>query len=166
MKWALIIVGALAALVAIAFMIGSLRPAGHVASITVRLAQPDSVVWATVSDFSKVPEWFTEVESAERIADVDGQPAWREKYGGFPVTNVVRVWDPPRKLVREILPSGSFSGMWTIELAPDGPGTTITLTEFGHVGNPLFRAMLMFGDNEKTMRDYVTALEKRLVACG
>ena len=164
MKWALIIVGALVALAAIAFMVGSLRPADHAASITVRLAQPDSVVWATVSDFPKVPEWFTDVESVERVADVDGQPAWREKYGGFTVTNVVRVWNPPRKIVREILPSGSFSGTWTIELAPDGAGTTLTITEHGHVGNPLFRAMMMFGDNEKTMRAYAAALEKRLKA--
>ena len=162
MKRALIIVGALVALVAIAFIAGSLRPADHVASITVRLAEPDSVIWATVSDFPRVPEWFTEVESVERVADVDGQPAWREKYGGFAVTNVVRVWDPPRKIVREILPSGSFSGTWTIELVPDSGGTTITITEHGHVGNPLFRAMMMFTDNEKTMRAYVAALEKRL----
>jgi len=162
MKWVLIIAGALAVLVTVLLIAGSLRPADHTASITVRLTASDSAVWATVSNFSAVPEWFSEVTSVERIADVDGRPAYREKYGGFAVTNVVRVFDPPRKIQREILPEGAFSGTWTIELTPEGDGTRVVITEQGHVGNPLFRAMMMFNDNHKTMRAYAAALARRL----
>lgn len=164
MKWLLIVAGVVASLIAILFIVGSLRPKDHVASITVRLAAPDTSIWAVVSDFARVPEWFRGVTSATRIADVDGRPAWREQYGGFAVTNVVRTWDPPRTLMREILPEGSFSGTWTIELTPDGAGTSVTITEHGHVGNPLFRAMMMFSDPTKTMRAYAAALTEKLNA--
>jgi len=164
MKWLFVVAGFLVALVAVLAIIGALRPADHVASITAQLPVSDSSAWAVVSDFEKVPTWFADVTRVERIADVDGKPAYREQYGGFAVTNVVLAWDPPRKLVREILPSGSFSGTWTIELSPDGTGCRITITEHGHVGNPLFRAMMMFADNQKTMRHYVEALRGKLNA--
>lgn len=164
MKWVLIIVGVLVALVAVLALVGAMRPADHVATITVRMNSTVRAVWTVVSDFEKVPTWFSEVTSVERIADVDGKSAYREKYGGFAVTNVVRTWDPPHRFVREILPAGAFSGTWTVELAPEGNGTKITVTEHGHVGNPLFRAMMMFSDNRKTMRRYLAALETRLTS--
>jgi len=162
MKWLLIVAGSLVALAAVLAIIGALRPADHTATITARLPATDSAIWTVVSDFENVPGWFSEVKSVERIADVDARPAYREDYGGFKVTQVVRTLEPPRRIVREILPSGSFSGTWTIELAGRGDSTDVTITENGHVGNPLFRAMMMFGDNRATMRKYVAALEARL----
>jgi hypothetical protein len=162
MKWVIVVGGVIAALGLLLTVAGALRPTDHVATITVHLAKSDSAVWAVASDFPRVPEWFDEVKKVERIADVGGRPAWREQYGGFTVTNVVREWEPNRKIVREILPEGAFSGTWTLELAPDGAGTKLTITERGHVGNPFFRGMMMFADPRSTMRKYAAALGKRL----
>ena len=163
MKWVLIVVGALAALGVVLFVVGLVRPKTHVATRTFRLAKPPADVWAVVSDFARVPEWFSEVSKIERIADSDGKPAWKETYGGrFEATVVTTEWVEPRKIVREILPSGPFSGSWTLELAPDGEGTRLTITEQGTVANPFFRGMMVFHDNYKTMTRYATALARRL----
>lgn len=162
MKWVLIVLGALAALAVVVYIVGSRQPKDHEATLTVILPHSDSAAWATISDIGKVPEWFSEVKSNQRIADVDGQPAWRENYGGFEVVNVTREAIDRRKLVREILPTGAFSGTWTIELVPEGASTRITITERGHIENAFIRAMMIFNDNEKTMRAYAAALEARL----
>ncbi len=165
MKWILIVLAVAAALVAIIFVIGSMKPRDHVASISFTVGQPDSVVWATVSDFEKVPEWNHDlVQSVRRIGDVDGRPAYREKYGGFEVTNVVRELVPNRRFVRDILPEGSFSGSWTVELAPSGSSTKVTITERGRVDNPFFRGMMAFSDPRATMLKYESALKRKLGA--
>lgn len=162
MKWVLVIVGFGLLLVVLILVAGSLKPRDHVAAISFTINQPDSVVWATVSDFEKVPEWNHEmVQSVRRIADVDGRPAYREKYGGFEMTNVVRELAPNRKFVREILPEGSFSGSWTVELAPAGNATSVTITERGRVDNPFFRGMMAFSDPRATMRKYAAALGRK-----
>lgn len=166
MKWVLIVFVAIVALVLIVWVVGVMSPKDHVATITVRYDKPDSAVWAAVSDFEKVPDWNAAVTSVRRIADVDGRPAYREKYGGFEVTNVVRELVPNRRIVREILPEGAFSGSWTLELTPDGQATLLKITERGHVENPLFRAMMRFNDNSKTMRGYTEALGRRLGSRG
>jgi uncharacterized protein YndB with AHSA1/START domain len=162
MKWILIVLALLAALVAILFVLGITAPKEHVATVTRSFAAPDSTIFRIASDFEHVPSWFTEVRSVRRIADVDGQAAYRENYGGFEVTNVVRQLTPNSRIVREILPEGSFSGRWTMELFPAGDSTRVVLTEYGVVENAFFRAMMRFGDNTKTMKGYLEALGKRL----
>jgi len=162
MKWLVLVVGVLAGLVAVVAVAGAFRPADHVASLTVRLGAPRDSVWAAVTDFTGTPRWFDGVRSSERVADVDGRPAWKENFGGFDATLVERERVERTRVVREILPSGSFSGTWTYELADDGAGTRLAITERGHVGNPLFRGMMVFSDETKTMRRYAEALARRL----
>jgi hypothetical protein len=64
--------------------------------------------------------------------------------------------------VKEILPGGFFHGSWTWELAGEGDGTQLTITERGTVENPFFRGMMIFHDNTKSARLYAEALGKRL----
>jgi uncharacterized protein YndB with AHSA1/START domain len=163
MKWVLIVLGALVAVVAVVFVVGMLRPRSHVATVAVRLATPPDSVWAVISDFASVPSWFSEITAVERIVDHEGHPAYRETFkGGFGVTVAITESLPSRRLVREILPGGPFFGSWTWELEAAEGGTRLTITERGTVPNPFFRAMMIFHDNTKTMRDYATALGRRL----
>ena len=165
MKWVLIVVGALAGILLLLFVIGLLRPKEHTATWAVTIPAGDSVVWAVMTDFERVPAWNPDVKSVQRVADVDGRPAYKEDYGGgWSVTNVVRESVERRRLVREILPGGGFSGTWTHELAPDGAGTRLTITEVGRVDNPLFRAMMLFMDSRRTMRRYGEALARKVAA--
>ena len=162
MKWIALVLGVLAGFVAVIAIAGALRPADHVASLTFHLGARRDSVWATITDFTGTPQWFDGVRRSERIADVDGRPAWKEDFDGFEVTLVQRERTEGTQLVREILPSGSFSGTWTYDLADDGSGTRLTITERGHVGNPLFRGMMIFSDDTKTMRRYAAALGRKL----
>jgi uncharacterized protein YndB with AHSA1/START domain len=164
MMWVIVVVAALVVPAAVVYAVGLLTPKDHETGITATFAALPSVVFAAAADFERVPDWFSEVKSVRRIDDVDGQPAYRENYGGFEVTNVVRVFEPDRKIVREILPEGAFSGSWTIELTPADTDTKVTLVERGHVDNPVFRAMMRFKDNRKTLRAYAAALGRRIGA--
>ncbi len=162
MKWIGLVLGVLVGIGAVITVVGLLRPADHVAAITVRLAAPRDRVWAVVTDFTAQPQWFGEVTASERIADIDGQPAWKERFGGFDATLVQRERVEGTRIVREVLPSGSFSGTWSYDLADDGAGTRLTVTEHGHVGNPFFRGVMAVMDPRATMRAYVAALGSRL----
>ena len=162
MKWVLVIAGLLLALVIVAFIVGSFQPKTHVASVTFRVAKPDSVVWAEVANIEKSPEWVPDVRSVTRLPDNAGRPSYRENFGGFEATTVIAVSETSRKLVKEILPSGPFYGSWTWELSAEGDATRLTITEQGTIENPLFRALMIFNDNQKTMRQYGAALGRRL----
>ena len=53
--------------------------------------------------------------------------------------------EPPRTLVRTIADEAKFfSGDWTFDLAPDGAGTRLTLTEHGRVHVAMPRAMMRY----------------------
>lgn len=111
MKWLLIIGGTLVAAVAIMAIIGAMLPQAHVATRSAR--------------FAKAPaELFTALEKLSAEQDV-------------PVDVIERI--EPTRLVTKIKPGQPFGGTWTCELAPDGAGSTLTITERGEVYNPIFR---------------------------
>jgi hypothetical protein len=72
--------------------------------------------------------------------------------------------DPPRRLVRRIVPTGRpFGGAWTIELAPEAGGTVVTVTENGEVTSPVFRFVSRFVvGHAATIEGYLRALGRRL----
>jgi uncharacterized protein YndB with AHSA1/START domain len=162
MKWMLIIGGVIVLIPLAILVAGLFAPKSHEARVTVRIAKPPTDVWATITEFARVPEWNTSVTKAERVADRDGKAVWREDYGGFTATVVSAVVEPPTRLVREILPEGPFHGSWTWEIALDAGGSRLTIIERGTVENPFFRGMMIFHDNTKTARDYAAALARRL----
>ena len=163
-KWLLIILGGLVALAAVIFIIGLLRPASHVASVTIRLPQVPDSVWAVIANIEGQTAWAPMVRAVERLPDNAGRPAYKENYDGFEVLTVVTESVAPAKLVKEILPTGPFYGTWTWELAPEDTGTQLTITERGTVANAFLRGMMLLHDNEKSLRDYVSALQRRLTS--
>lgn len=164
MKWVLIAIAVVAALVALTAIVGALRPVTHTASHTVVIGAPPDTVWAVIADFARQPEWVPEVTGVERLPDREGRPSYREHFGQFAATTVVTQAEAPARLVKEILPGGPFYGSWTWELAPQGAGTRLTITERGTVPNPLFRGMMIFHDETKSARQYAAALAQRLGA--
>ena len=163
MKWVLIVLGVLVALVIIAAAVGAFLPKGHVASRTVVIAKPQAEVWDVITDFGATPQWFADLKSSERTADINGHPAWREKYGGFTADMETAEWDPPRRVKREVhATNAGFRGSWTFELAPESAGTRLTVTERGEVDNPIFRLMSQFMDQTATINRYLTGLGRRL----
>lgn len=141
MKWALIIVGGIAALIAIVALIGMLLPRKHVASRTARFRQSPQALWAIVRDLAGAAAWWPGVKKAERLSDMNGhEVVCQTLKDGTPLKLEVVENDPPRRLVTRIandkLP---FGGTWTYEIEPDGDGAKLTITENGEVFNPIFR---------------------------
>lgn len=161
MKWVLIGLLVVVALVAAVFVVGLLRPAGHVASVRAELSAPPERVWETVADFESWGEWVPDVDRMERRPDRDGNQIWLTvgEWGELPTE--VQVWEPPRRL-KTYVDGGAFRGYWTFEIEAAGEGSRVTVTEEGWVDNPLFRAMMIFHDNYASATAYLRALGARL----
>ena len=112
MKWILIGIGVMAAVVAVIAAIGATLPRDHVASRTLALRRPAEEVWLAIMQ-----------ETAASRVPVD-----------------VVESDPPRRQVTRVKDTErNFGGTWTITITPSPTGSTLTITEDGWVGNPIFR---------------------------
>ena len=167
MKWVLIILGGIIALVALVALIGAFVPREHRATSTITLQQPPDSVWRVVRDLGGVPAWWPEIKESVRQPDKDGREVWRQKMSGWDVPLIVIESAPARRLVTQIDTSagGAFGGTWTYELTPDsgdGRGTKISVTEAGWIGNPIFRTLSRFVFGYYGSLDgYLKALGKR-----
>ncbi len=166
MKWiviALVVVGALVAIVA---LIGSRLPQSHRASVEETLTAPPDAVWRTITDIDAFPSWREGLKRVQRLPDRDGRPAWIEEGRSGKMTLTVERLEAPRLLVGRIADPGlPFGGTWTYEITPTSGGSRLRITEAGEVYNPVFRFMAryIFG-YEGTIRSYMTSLQKRLAS--
>jgi hypothetical protein len=141
---------------------GFALPVAHVASRSIHLERPPDGVMAILADVENFPRWRTGVEAVEVLA-WEPHLRWRE-HGGDTLTFERVEIDPPRRLVTRIAdPNLPFGGRWTFELAPEGSGTRLTLTEDGEVYNPLYRFMsrFVFG-HDATIGRFLDDLQARL----
>lgn len=165
MKWlwiSLLVLLGLAVLLALA---GALSPATHAAARRVRLPLPPAAVWSVLVDTAAMPQWRKELKSVTPLAARDGHRCWREVSGFGPIDLCAESEEPGRRLVLRIVTENSpFGGTWTFELAPDGDGTQIALTENGEIHNVVFRALarFVFG-HAGTIEGWLRALAAR---CG
>jgi uncharacterized protein YndB with AHSA1/START domain len=145
MKWALIIVGILAGMVAAMWAVGALLPLEHEASRAARYAQPPEKIWEAITNIEAMPQWRSGLHSVHRLPDRDGKPTWIEnsRHGEMPLEVVE--WEPLRKLVGRIADDSlPFGGTWTYEITPADGGAVLRITERGHVKPALFRFMARF----------------------
>ena len=146
MKWVVIVLGILVGLVVLVVLIGALVPRNHVAGSSAALRQPPESVWRVVRDLGGVPQWWSQMKTAERAAGPDARERWTQGMGGFQMTLVIEVDEPPRRLVTRIEspPGAPFGGTWTYDITPTPGGTKVTVTERGWIANPIFRFMSRF----------------------
>jgi uncharacterized protein YndB with AHSA1/START domain len=170
MRWALWIVGSLAGIAALVFIIGALLPRGHVATRSARYRQPPDALWRAITNFEDFPKWRPGIQSVERLPDLDGHLVWMERSGtghsaqkmpyevieSFPPNGVTA-----GRLVTKIAdPKLPFGGTWTYDIVSIADGETeLRITERGEVYNPVFRFVSrVFMSQTKTMNDYLIAL--------
>jgi hypothetical protein len=143
--------------------LGRKLPEEHVASLTLRLSQPQRLVWETVSDLGGHKNWAKGETKVERLADRDNHEVWRQHMGRNSFVLLTAECHPPQRLVRTIDDDNKFfSGDWTYELSPDGEGTRVKLTEHGRVSSSVARAMMHYLFGEKTyMRKHLVSLAQK-----
>ena len=161
MRWIFIILGVLALLVALVCVIGALLPRHHTATRSARFNAKPEAVWAVISDPAHFKEWRTELKDLQVI---DGK-SWREVDShGQAITFEAVERIPPRRMVTRIVDRNlPFGGTWTQEIAPDGEGSRLTVTEDGEIYNVVFRfvARLILGYHG-TIDAYLRNLGRRL----
>jgi len=162
MRWVLYGVIVLVGLAAVIFLIGLMLPATHEVSRSVVLGNPPDEIWAVITDFASNPSWRDDIQRVSRLSDREGRPVWREESKGGDVIPYETIESrPPSRLVRRIAdPSLPFGGTWTIDLAPEGARTRVTITENGEVRNAIFRFVSV------VILGHTTYIDKYLIALG
>lgn len=164
MKWALIAVGVVVALVVVVVIVGALLPRDHVAIMRARIAAPQRLVWQTLTDPAGYPSWRRELTSVEILPPTPTGPSWREHSKSGTLTFVVDSAEPAHQLTTRIADHDlPFGGTWTYLVEPDGDSaSTVTIVEKGSVYNPVFRFVSRFiMGHTATIDAYLRALSKR-----
>ncbi|HXN71878.1 MAG TPA: SRPBCC family protein [Candidatus Acidoferrales bacterium] len=166
MKWALRVLGVVAALIAAIFLIGSSLPKQHTATRAARFHQRPEAIWSAITDYSKFPEWRKGVARVEALPSANGKPSWREfdKYDHAIPYEIIESTPPQYLTTRIADPELPFGGTWTYQLTPQADdGTVLRITENGEVRNVFFRFVArLFIGYTKTMEDYLNALGEKL----
>jgi Uncharacterized conserved protein len=166
MKWLLIVVGVLGAIVVAVTAAGLALPQNHVAVRSAHLSAPPDKVWSIVTDPERYPTWRTDVASVEMLSGPDGgKISWREvSPKGNKLAYEATAVDAPTHFVTVIADKGiPFGGSWDYRIAPDGTGSRITITENGEVYNPIFRFVSRYVlGHTATLDKYLTALAAKV----
>lgn len=162
MKWLLIVVGVMAALVGGVVLIGMTLPQNHTASRSVHLSGSPDTVWNLITDVERYPAWRKDVTSVDSVTQ-GPVLTWRETTGGDRITYEATTSERPTHFVARIADKGlPFGGTWDYRLEPDGTGTVLTITENGEVYNPLFRFVSRYlMGHTGTIDRYLAALASR-----
>lgn len=136
----------LAALLAIALMLGSRLPKTHVAASCIRLRAKPEQVWQILTDFKAYPSWRMGLKCVELCQTEDGLPMWIEissKTGQIPF-KVVEAKPPFRLVTQTADPTLPLRGCWIYQLQEENGETVLTITETEHVYHPLFRFCIRY----------------------
>src|SRR2546427_12602285 len=142
MKWVLIAVGVVVALIVLVTVIGAFLPRDHTASRAIVLRQPPETVWATIRNLEGTAAWFPEGARVKVEVVEDRRPT---------------------KLVTRVVtgPRAPFGGTWTYELQLAPGGSRLTITERGWIAVPPFRVVAHLMGLDTTIKSYLTALAKK-----
>lgn len=160
LKWIVIVVVGLAALVGGIALIGLFVPRDHSATVRARFRAKPEALYDVLVDVQSFATWRPEVRAVTLLDPIGGKPAFAEDSKHGKVRYVVEQTERPAlhelRIADEDLPYG---GTWTFRLTPDGDGTVVTVTEDGEIKSPVFRALarFVFGYHA-TMEGYLSAL--------
>jgi uncharacterized protein YndB with AHSA1/START domain len=162
MIWVVVGIIVLLCFLGIPILVGFLLPVAHTVTRRIRIQAPPDALWRLMTDLAGSAAWRPDIEKVEVLPDENGHDRWREIDQRGQVITFERVEvEAPRRLVQRIADTGlPFGGSWTYEIAPDGDGSIVTITEQGEVYNPLFRfvSKFIFG-HSATIERYLQALE-------
>jgi hypothetical protein len=165
-KWLIMSALAIAMVIAVAAIVGSLLPRKHRAAREQVLPVPPETVWNAITDVDAFPHWRRDVTRVRILADRDGRRCWVEEGRSGKITFVVEESDAPHRLVTRIAdPDLPFGGVWTYDITPASGGSRLTIREDGEIYNPIFRLVARFIIGyEGTLRSYLEALDRKFPA--
>lgn len=156
MKWVMFAIGGLVLLIGVVSAIGAMLPRGHRATRRARFRQKPETVYAAIAG---PPDWRSDLKEFGSLPDKDGRKQWWELTQGQRITYELVEDMPPVRRVTRIADKGlPFSGTWTLEVAFEGDGAALRVTEDGEVYNVIFRFLSRFvfgqtGTIERYLKD-------------
>lgn len=170
MRYILIAVGVVVAIVGVVALVGWTLPQHHRVSVSRAYRATPSAIFALITDVKSFPTWRSDVRGVDELPDEGGRRRWRESTGsGSPITYEVERMVPDQLLVGRIADKNlPFGGSWTYELASPVAGETmLTITEDGDVYNPIFRFVSRFiMGHTATISRYLDDVQKRYPAAA
>ena len=91
-----------------------------------RLKRPIEKVWAALTVPDRIADWFTQVELDPRVG---GRYSLRFPEDGYAMDGTITAFEPPRLLVHTWPHETHPDSVVRYELAPDGDGCRLTLTQ-------------------------------------
>lgn len=144
-KWILYILGGLAGLVALVFLIGYFSSPEVRASATLEFSQSPEVLYEFLVNVENTPKWTPEIDKVEKVSE--NPLRFRVTSGSDATIMECYDLDPPRSFKSKMdMPSMGVSGVWHIRFEPKGSGTQLTSDAVLQLSNPLFRTMAKFMD--------------------
>lgn len=142
---------------------GLALPVDHTATLTTTVSADLETVWAALTNVQQFPEWRPGVDEVE-IVVLDGRPGWREVGSGGSATFAIAEVEPLSRMVTRLADEGAdMAGSWTWQLAPDGDGTVVRVTEAGEIRSPIVRFFARYVVGyDATVEEYVEALTGRV----
>ena len=166
MRWVLLAVAIVVALVLVVLIVGWRLPVQHRVSRERAVSASPAAVYALVSDVAAYPQWRTGVTKVDVLAADDATRPMRFREHGSDGVSLYDVVErePDRRLVVRIAdPSLPFGGRWTYDIAPTTNGATLRITEDGEVYNPIFRFVSHFlMGHDRTMNRFLRDVSIRL----
>jgi uncharacterized protein YndB with AHSA1/START domain len=162
LRYLIISVAALGAIVLIVLLVGWSLPVKHTATGEATFKSSPDSLYQVITDVDRFPQWRSSVKSAERLPDGAGKKRFREVGSDGTILYEVDSAVPGQRLVTKIADrSLPFGGSWTFELIPRGDSTTLRITEDGEVYNPIFRfaSRFVFG-HTATIDKYLADVRK------
>jgi uncharacterized protein YndB with AHSA1/START domain len=164
MRWIVISLGLLVAVVLIVVVVGMLVPKEHTARSYATFGATPESIWRTLTEVDAFPTWRGDVSRVDLLPSSNGRKAWREVGRNGTITFEEVAAERPRRLVSRIAdPKLPFGGSWTYDVSAEERGTRVTITENGVVYNPVFRFMsrFVFG-HHATQEAFLRALGRKL----
>ncbi len=145
MRYALIALAIVGALILTIVVVGLLLPVKHRASREATYNRPAAEVFRVITTPADFPVWRTGVTKVDVLPAHDGKATWREFGKDGDILYEVERSVPDTTLVTRIADrSLPFGGTWTYTLMPKGDSTTLRIVEDGEVYNPVFRFVSRF----------------------
>jgi hypothetical protein len=159
MKYLLIVMGTLFALLLLVVVIGVLLPKTHSASRSAVFKTTPEQLFALIDG----PQtWRSNVKKYESVGFSDGRRQWRETDDHGKIITYEAVERHPPTLLKTRIVTGNlpYSGTWTLNLEPGDGLTVLRITEHGDVYNPVFRFVSRFLiGHTRTIDNYIRDLE-------
>jgi len=165
LRYVVMIVGLLVAVVALVLIIGSALPEKHTVTREATYRATPEQLFTLIRNVSDYPSWQKAVSKVELLPAIDGKPRMRETNSGQAITYELSDIVPNQGMTSRIADAKlPFGGSWTYEIAPGVTRdlTTLRITENGEVYNPVFRFVSKFVmGHSATIDKYLGAVATR-----